>query len=458
MDIKLTKGNEPLYIQLYNCIADAVEHGYIQNRTKLPSRRKMAEDLDIAEITVDAAYAMLQDTGYVTIIPRQGCFVSFKAPENNGDIPWDTASGERYIFTPNGIDKTMFPRADYAKIVKNILYNDGFDILSHPQKNGEFVLRNAISKYLYSFRDIKCSPHQVIVGAGQEYLITSFFSVFDDDIIFAMEDSGYSRSYYAFTSYNRKIKTIPTGMNGLNIDDLYSSGAKVFYAAPYHHFPTGHKMTRRQKEQLIEWVSESPDRYIIEDCFDCEINWESSESLFSMDKNNRVVLLNSFSRSICSSFRISYMVIPDPLLSLWRKKHRYYYSLVPQLDQYALAEFIDKGHFVKHYKKMRKLYKERREILKASLINTFKDKVRISENSDNVCVIITLKIGIPENEIILKARNAGVRIFLIKNHCIDSILMPDCTFILGIGELTGSQIKEAVRELYNALLVPGQQT
>ena len=452
MDIKFTKGNEPLYIQLYNSIADAIENGYIQNKTKLPSRRKLAEELNIAEITVDGAYKMLQDAGYVTIVPRQGCFVSFKTTEYDSDMPWDTASAERFVFTANGIDTTMFPRTDYAKIIRNIAYNDGIDILSHPAKNGEFKLRNAVSKYLYSFRNIKCSPWQIIVGAGQEYLITSFASIFNDDTIFAMEDGGYSRSYYAFKSYNKRIKTLPSGMDGFNIKDLYESGADIFYATPEHHFPTGHKMTRRQKEQLLAWASESPDRYIIEDCFDCEINSETSESLFALDKNNKVVLLNSFSRSICSSFRTAYMVIPEILLSLWKQKHRYYYALVPQLEQYALAEFISNGHFVKHYKKMRRIYKERRETLKKALINSFGDKVHISENYDNVCVIITLEIGLTENEIMRIARNAGVKFFSIKNHCIDCSRMPDCTFILGIGELTNSQIKEAVKVLHQALL------
>ena len=452
MDIKFTKGNEPLYIQLYNSIADAIENGYIQNKTKLPPRRKLAEELNIAEITVDGAYKMLQDTGYVTIVPRQGCFVSFKTTEYDSDMPWDTASAEQFVFTANGIDTTMFPRTDYAKIIRNTVYNDGIDILSHPAKNGEFKLRNAISKYLYSFRNIKCPPWQIIVGAGQEYLITSFASVFNDDTIFAMEDGGYSRSYYAFKSYNKIIKTLPSGMDGFNIKDLYESGADIFYATPEHHFPTGHKMTRRQKEQLLAWASESPDRYIIEDCYDCEINSETSESLFAMDKNNKVVLLNSFSRSICSSFRTAYMVIPETLLSLWKQKHRYYYALVPQLEQYALAEFISNGHFVKHYKKMRRIYKERRETLKKALINSFGDKVHISENSDNVCVIITLKIGLTENEIMRIARDAGVKFFSIKNHCIDCSRMPDCTFILGIGELTNSQIKEAVKVLHQALI------
>lgn len=454
MDFKLEKnGDKPLYLQLYNAIAEAIIQGYIQNNSKLPARREMAERLQIAQITVDSAYKMLQDTGYAISVPRQGCFVSFKTTEYNSDIPWDIAAKESFVFTTNGIDKTTFPRADYAKIVRNIVYNDGIDIFSHPKKGGEFALRNAISKYLYSFRDIKCSPWQIIVGAGLEYLLTSLAAIFDDDTVFGMEDGGYSRSYYAFASYSKKIKTIPIDMDGLKIEDLYKSGSDIFYAAPYHHFPTGHKMTRLQKEQLLTWASESPHRYIIEDCFDCEITWETLDSLYSMDKNNKVILLNSFSRSICSSFKTSYMVIPDALLILWKKKHRFYYALTSQLDQLALAEFIDKGHFVKHYKMMRRIYKERREVLKSALIGAFKDKVEIlSNNSDNISVVMTLNIGLSSDEIESRARQAGVKFFPIQKHCIDASLLPDCTFVLGIGELTNAQIKEAIQVLKIALL------
>lgn len=314
LEIELKKiAGKPLYIQLYNSIVDEITQGYIQDGFRLPARRKLAKELNIAQITVDTAYKMLQDTGYAIIIPRQGCFVSFKTTNHNNDIPWEGISYEKYNFSENEIDKKAFPRADYAKILRNIAYNDGIDILSHPAKNGEFALRSAISKYLYSFRNIKSSPWQVIIGAGLEYLLTSFATIFTDDTVFAMEDSGYSRSYFAFASYVKNMKTIPVDMDVLKIEDLYKSKANIFYTTPYYHHPTGHKMTTLQKEQLLAWVSESPDRYIIEDCFDCELIFGAPESLYSMDKNNKVILLNSFSRSISSSFKTSYMVIPDNL-------------------------------------------------------------------------------------------------------------------------------------------------
>lgn len=134
MNIKFKNNGEALYIQLYNAIVSEISQGYIQNYTKLPSRRKLAEELNIAEITVNAAYKMLQDTGYAISIPRQGFFICFKTNNYSHDLPWDVRGEETYIFTANGIDKDSFPRATYAKIVKNIAYNEEFDILSHPQK------------------------------------------------------------------------------------------------------------------------------------------------------------------------------------------------------------------------------------------------------------------------------------------------------------------------------------
>ena len=227
-NISLDKSlSKPLYIQLYDAIVRDISDGFLPDKFKLPARRILAKQLSVSQNTVNEAYNMLADTGYIISIPKKGHFVSFNSGEFE-DIPWDIDAGETYVFTPNAVDITYFKRSSYAKIVRNIVYNDGIDIFNHPEKNGEHSLRAAVAKYLYSFRDIKCSPRQIIIGAGSEYLLTQLADVLIDFGKIGMEVPGFSRSYCAFTDSGTDVINIPISMSGLNIDDLYKSNCSIF--------------------------------------------------------------------------------------------------------------------------------------------------------------------------------------------------------------------------------------
>ena len=451
-NISLDKSlSKPLYIQLYDAIVRDISDGFLPDKFKLPARRILAKQLSVSQNTVNEAYNMLADTGYIISIPKKGHFVSFNSGEFE-DIPWDIDAGETYVFTPNAVDITYFKRSSYAKIVRNIVYNDGIDIFNHPEKNGEHSLRAAVAKYLYSFRDIKCSPRQIIIGAGSEYLLTQLADVLIDFGKIGMEVPGFSRSYCAFTDSGTDVINIPISMSGLNIDDLYKSNCSIFYCMPHCHYPTCYKMSEELKMDLLKWASESPGRYIIEDSYDSELTWGSSDTLYSMDKNGKVIFLNTFSRALCPGLKTAYMILPDELLSKWRKKHKFYSSFASKTDQYALAEFIEKGYYTKHYKTMRRVYRDKRELLKRELIESLGKKITISPNSDSTNVIVTFNLDMSSSEIKSKISAAGVKIMSIKEYSIlPSPLIPKRTFLLGTGRLSTAQIKEACQRIAQAL-------
>lgn len=177
-------------------------------------------------------------------------------------------------------------------------------------------------------------------------------------------------------------------------------------------------MNEDLKTNLLKWVSEAPDRYIIEDSYDSELTWDSSDTLYSMDKSGKVIFLNTFSRTLCPGLKTAYMILPEELLSKWRKKHKFYSSFSPKTDQYALAEFIEKGYYTKHYKAMRRIYRDKRELVKRELTEALGGKITISPNSDSTNIIVTFNIDISSSEIKSKISAAGVKIMTIKEYSV----------------------------------------
>lgn len=443
------KQGKALYIQLYETISDDIIYGRLRNGTKLPSRRAMAEKLGIAENTVDGAYKMLLDTGYVKSLPRQGYIVSFNSPLYSGDKPWEIIAPEDIVFSPNGIDISKINRASYAKILKDIVYNDGIDIFSYVEKGGEWILRNAISKYLYSFRDVKCSPDKIIIGAGAEYLLSSL-SVLFNGTSFITENPCDTHFYRVLSSYKSKTVTLPWNIDNFDIDALYKAEGDILLIEPDARFPRSAALTAEEKEQILRWANEKDGRFIIENCCDSEITWEIGKSLYSMDSNDKVIYLGSFSRSFCPAMKTSYMVLPPVLLELWKKTHAYYYSLTSKAEQFALAEFINKGHFTKHYKSMRRIYKDKREYLKNCIEENFGNNVTVRGISGST--YISVDFGTDIFEMKKNARRYGVKLFSMSSydaHNANNLLnyKDRDRIVIGFGELNKEQINTGIKLL-----------
>ncbi len=450
MYIRLNKmSGKSLYISLYEAISEEILSGRLPNGSKLTPRRLLAEELKISQNTVDAAYKMLQDTGYVISVPRQGYIVSFKASAYNYDLPWETDAPEQVVFSPNGIDTTHMNTAAYAKIVRDIAYNDGMNIFSYVDKSGEFALRNAISKFLYSFRNIKCSPDRIIIGAGAEYLLVSLAAIFDD-AAFITENPCDSHFYDTLKAYRNKIITLPANSAEFNIEDLYNCKGNLLFVEPDARFPRSSSISSDTRQAIIEWATMSDDRYIIELGNDSELQWQAKDSIYSMDTCNKVIYLSSFSRSIGPGLKTAYMLLPPDLLTLWKKKHTYYYSLTSKTEQFALAEFINKGHFTKHYKNMRRIYREKREYLKECMHEFLGDSFRII--NEDASTYITFEVSdISASEVKRLARRFGVKLLSLNSYHTDKNFFDGDLLIIGTGDLSKDKIKLGIRLLSEAL-------
>jgi GntR family transcriptional regulator/MocR family aminotransferase len=453
MYIELNKKcGKALYIQLYEAISEEIAAGHLHNGTKLPTRRALAQQLGISQNTVDGAYKMLLDTGYVLSIPRQGYIISFKNSAYDNSMPWEINAPEEVVFSPNGIDTSAVNRAAYAKLLRNIAYNDGADIFSYVDKSGEFALRRSISKYLYSFRDFKCSPDRIIIGAGAEYLLTSLALLFSDSSGIIMENPCDLHFYRALIDYKNKVFSLPTNIDKFDFDALRASKGNILFIEADSRFPRSCALNESERAELLSWANENDERYIIENGCDREIQWDTYKSLYSMDRNNKVIYLGSFSRSFCPAVKTSYMILPPRLLELWKNGHAYYYALTSKIEQLTLAEFIDKGYFTKHVKAMRRIYKEKFKYLTDTFSNAFGNDFHVCSASGRTYIDARFD-SIGAEEIKQLARRNGVKLLSMNSYNINKLTAPikNDRLVLGFGDLTKEKIKLGVKLLENCL-------
>lgn len=438
------KRGKALYIQLYESISEDIIAGRLHNGVKLPPRRALANQLGVSQNTVDGAYKMLLDTGYVISVPRQGYIVSFKSSVYDGDVPWEINAPEEVVFSPNGIDISRVNRAAYAKLLKDAAYNA--DIFSYVDKSGEFALRSAISKYLYSFRGIKCPPDRIIVGAGAEYLLASLAVLFPSDVSVITENPCDTHFYRSLAAYRNSVVTLPANVDKFDMDALYASDGKILFIEPDARFPRSSALSEEERQSILDWANREDGRYIIENCCDSEIQWESHKTIYSMDKNNKVIYLGSFSRSFCPALKTAYMVLPPDLLALWKRGHVYYYALTSKSEQLALAEFINKGYLTKHYKTMRRIYKEKRMYLTECLSDAFGDRFIPRGTSGSTYISADIN-GMTAEEIKRTARRSGVKLLSMNSYNINRDTSPidNDRLVIGFGDLTREKVNLGIR-------------
>lgn len=466
-----------MYRQLYDFIVREINDGVYKDGEQLPSRRKLAKIMNVSEMTVSNAYILLENTGYVKSNPRKGYFVksTIKIPTNNknkkmklyltghyieermtdnmadkSDVPKYLA--EKIAFSHNGTDVEHFNRSAYAKIVRDIVYNDEKNIFRLGDKYGEPELRHAIAKYLYSFRGIKCDSSKIIIGAGAEYMLVSLAMVLKDGLLYALESPGEMRPYYTLADNRLNVAVIPSGNVCSLRKELEKIKANVFYSFPNFHFPDGYVMSNKQKKELIDWVNDAPDRYIIEDDRDFGLTSHKADSLFKLANNNRIIYMGTFQHSMGSEFKLSYMILPDEIFIRWLYGHVYYYSLCPKLAQYALAEFIEKGEFIKHLDIIKKSYDDKRSYFKNLLEDKFGKAVTVSEKSDSTSLIVQFNIELSGSELRRVCAADGIKIYNISMYTPlreEENEPPACVF--GIGHLNKKDIKYGVDLLWDTL-------
>lgn len=410
--------SEPLYVQIYEKIKDDIELGEIKPDEKLPSKRAFAIQLGISVITVENAYNQLIDEGYIRSVPKKGYFA--RAVEKN--ISYVT---EKELTCEIQSEKNeeaanqLFPFTVWAKLMREELSGNQRKLLTKPPFEGVYELRIAVAGHLRRFRNISVVPEQIIIGAGTEYLYMLINLLFGNNYIFGVEEPGYSKIAEIYENYNIKCEHIPMLDDGVDIEYLKSIKTDIIHISPSHHFPTGIITSIGKRYALLEWASQSPDRYIIEDDYDSEfrLSGKPVPSMFSIDVMDKVIYMNTFSKSLSSTIRISYMILPAALLERFKNKLGFYSCPVSAFEQYTLARFINEGYFEKHINRMRVHYKKCRNRLFEQMkkFEIFRNAEISGENSGLHCVVI-FDTQLSDDMLLEKITNLGFKAALMKKY------------------------------------------
>lgn len=455
----------PLYEKIYDAIKNEILLGRIATGEKLPSTRLLAGHLSVSRSTVEMAYEQLLAEGYIKAEPCRGFFVCdvtelyrfgeepLQGDQTSGGFQeekekeTDEAFGKDTVdFSPYVIDSEHFPFNIWRKIYKNVLLDDREELLLPGDGQGDYGLRRAIAAYLHQARGVNCAPSEIIIGAGNEYLEILLSQILGRGKKVLMENPTYPQAYRTFLNMGHKVELLTRGMQ---TGEVREKNADIVYVMPSHQFPLGTVLPLKQRLELLQWASENEGRYLIEDDHDSEYRYRGKPipSLQSVDRFGKVIYLGTFSKSIAPSLRISYMVLPPPLLERYRQRCGFYSSTVPKIQQEVLKAFLEGGHFERHLNKMRGIYRGKHDFLLGELKKR-KWAAAIRGDHAGLHVLVEIKSKKSEREICRQAKEKGVfvhglleyYVFGEERDCERQKESGTPVLLLGYGKLTEKEI------------------
>ncbi|MBP5493512.1 MAG: PLP-dependent aminotransferase family protein [Lachnospiraceae bacterium] len=353
------------YLSIYESLKNEITEGIYKTGSKLPSKRTLADQWGVSIITVEHAYELLLDEGYIESVEKSGYFVVYEAGDTfygnqnivnkNTEIS-DKGSSPIKIYNDSFKDELYYFSFDvYAKTVRHVLSTESEKIMQKSPTFGIIKLRNSISEYLLRSRHIRVSPKQIMIGAGAEYLYAMIVRTLGTDVIYGIETPGYSRIKEVYESDGVTTETLKLGKDGIESSELRKSRAGILHITPYRSYPTGVSASAGKKNEYLQWANERGG-IIIEDDFESEFtpSRKAVDTIFSMDKNGCVIYVNTFTRTISPSLRMAYMLLPLNLLDKFEEKTSFYSCPVPTLEQLAVSDLLDSGEFERHINRVRR--------------------------------------------------------------------------------------------------------
>lgn len=351
------RDSEPKYYYIYKQIKKDILLGNLQKNEKLPSKRALAKHLGVSLITVENAYQMLKEEGYIETRERSGYFVCEinaleQSEENQRQLHMlPLVNGKKNLSE----EENHFPYSLYFKTIRSVISEYGEELLLRSPNEGCAILRNSISRYLLRYRGIFAQPNQIIIGSGAEHLYGTVVRVLGKDKVIGIENPSYHQIQNVYESIGVTCEPLTMGADGIESELLEKTSADVLHVTPFHSYPSGVTAPIAKRYEYLNWAKEG-NRYIIEDDFDSEFFMPGKpiETLFMLDNEQSVIYINTFSKSLSPSIRMGYMILPEHLLERYQKSSGGFSCTVPVLEQYALAEFIDKGYFEQHLNRVRR--------------------------------------------------------------------------------------------------------
>ena len=459
---------DSMYEYLYRCVKEDILSGKLKAGEKLPSKRAFAKNLGVSTITVESAYAQLVAEGYLYALPKRGYYVCGlereETPRQTAPAPQPTSPApkepERRTywadFVGSSVAKDMFPFSVWVKLLRDVTAGeDETALLTDTSAGGIRQLRQAIARHLYQFRGMTIDPEQIVVGAGTEYLYSVLIQLLGRDKGYAVEDPGYLRLGRIYEKNDVAVHHIPMDGAGIIPQRLEESGAEILHITPSHHFPTGIVMPVSRRYEFLSWASKGADRYIIEDDYDCEFRLAGRPipTLQSIAVMEKVIYINTFSKSLAPAFRISYLVLPKHLVTRFYETLGFYSGTVSCLEQMTLARFLDQGYFEKHINRMRNHYRALRDRLLDQLAKSpLADRVTITEENAGLHFLLELDTERSDEEIVRAAEAQDLRVSFVSQYYYAREERRPHVLVMNYSGLEEGKVSEAVARLCRAVL------
>lgn len=466
------RGKLGLSEYLYITIKKQIQQGILKGNEKLPSKRTLAQHLGISVITVQNAYNLLIDEGYLYSYEKKGFFVTELKPselkkenlplKNKNLEPADFSNAEArkkwfYDFTDNSTGVEKFPFRLWSRITKDVLNSAEQKLLSRIDFAGVFELRDAIAKYLQEFRNMEVNANQVVIGAGTEVLFSMLVQFLGINKTYAVENPGYRKVAAVIESLGSKCVGIDIDKNGMNLQKLKESKAQIAHISPNHHFPTGTVMPVLRRQEFLDWAKAEKDRYIIEDDYDSEFrfNGKPLSTLQSADTSSKVIYINTFSKTLSPSFRIGFMILPPSLVQPFRKKMGFFSSTVSAFEQYTLAKFISSGYYGKHITRMKNYYRSlRNNFINAIECSPLAKNCTIHEEDSGLHFLLKIKTELKATELKERFASAGLKIPLLSEYFYTSSKdqnEKEPVFIINYSGISKNKIEEIVQKMCSVM-------
>lgn len=470
------KARESLQRQIYDSFRTGIIERRLRPGQRIPSTRALASELGISRFPVLNAYAQLLAEGYFesrvgagTVISR---LLTDPAPPHNGGSAGTAAthSGRRPMarrasaitvprnapwfhgfgtFSIGQVAFDQFPLPVWSRIVARLCRRMDAKAAHYGESTGARVLREAIATYLRTSRSLRCEPDQVVIVSGsQQALELTARVLLDPGSRVWMEEPGYELARQVFRLAGCQLVPVPVDAEGLDVAAgiRLRRQARAVFVTPSHQFPLGVIMSAARRFRLLEWA-QAVGAWIIEDDYDSEYRYESMPiaSLQGLDAHARVVYIGTFSKVLFPALRLGYVVIPPDLVDAFRAVRRVLDIGPPTFYQEVLAEFITEGHFARHIRRMRGLYRERRDVLVESVGSELGPDVGVLGGEAGLHLTITLPEGSPEIEIAEQAARQNLWLWPLSRYYISKGARPG--FVLGFGNAGVKEIRPAVRKL-----------
>jgi GntR family transcriptional regulator / MocR family aminotransferase len=475
------RAREPLHRQIYNAYRTAIVECALRPKDRIPSTRTLALELGLSRIPVLNAYAQLLAEGYFesrigagTVVsstlpdqtpqplrspastgarrgPRPVSRASLALPSMQGILPW--LGGRLGAFSVGQPALDHFPVKIWSRLVVRRSRSLSISSMHYSDPMGSRDLREAVATYLRTARGVRCEAEQIMIVSGSQLALEIATRVLlDRGSRVWMEEPGYRFARNVFALNGCRIIPVPVDKEGLNV----AAGvrrcrtARAALVTPSHQYPTGVTMSASRRLQLLEW-SQKSGAWIIEDDYDSEFRYDSMPiaSLQGLDRGSQVVYIGTFSKVLFPSLRLGYLVIPPELIDRFLSVRLTIDICPPTFLQTVLADFIREGHFSRHIRRMRPLYRERRSALFESIKSDLGIPVDVAGEQAGLHLSLTLPPGLRDRAMSQRAARHGLWLAPLST-CYMEHPAPQ-GFILGFSNTSTAEIPRAVKKLSKIL-------